>query len=144
MKEGGKFDFDYYFAFLTNFLKRWNFCLVASDSARQKDHFQKKMCPKRTFSSNFVKLISKILFFLAEKIVVFCFVCFVSFVCFVCLFCLFGLFCLFVCFVCLFCLLQLCPILADFFLIKALIELRNILLRKNYSMYGLGIAQPLR
>ena len=68
------------------------FCLVASDSARREDHFQKNICPKRTFPSNFVKLVSKILYlFLAEKIVVCC--------------------CLFVC-----CLLQLCPILAYFFL----------------------------
>ena len=36
------------------------FCLVASNSARRKDHFQKKNCPKRTFPSNFVKLVSKI------------------------------------------------------------------------------------
>ena len=53
------------------------FRLVASDSARRKDHFQKKICPKRTFPSNFVKLVSKILYlFLAEKMVVCClFVC---------------------------------------------------------------------
>ena len=68
---------------------------MASDSARREDHFQKKNCPKRTFPSNFVKLVSKILYlFLAEKW---------SFV--VLLFC----------FVVLFCLLQLCPILAYFF-----------------------------
>ena len=42
--------------------------LMASDSVRREDHFQKKICPKRTFPSNFVKLVSKILyFFLAEK-----------------------------------------------------------------------------
>ena len=41
---------------------------MASDSARREDHFQKKNCPKRTFPSNFVKLVSKILYlFLAEK-----------------------------------------------------------------------------
>ena len=46
---------------------------MASDSARRKDHFQKKICPKRTFPSNFVKLVSKILYlFLAEKMVVCC------------------------------------------------------------------------
>ena len=68
---------------------------MASNSARREDHFQKKICPKRTFPSNFVKLVSKILYlFLAEKW---------SFV---------VLFCCFV----LFCLLQLCPILAYFFL----------------------------
>ena len=57
---------------------------MASDSARREDHFQKKNCPKRTFPSNFVKLVSKILYlFLAEKwsfVVLFC--CFVLF-CFV-------------------------------------------------------------
>ena len=50
------------------------------------------------------------------------------------------LFVLFVCFVC-------CSTLSDFgllfFLIEALIELKKTLIRKNYSMYGLGIAQPL-
>ena len=41
---------------------------MASDSARREDHFQKKICPKRTFPSNVVKLVSKILYlFLAEK-----------------------------------------------------------------------------
>jgi hypothetical protein len=52
---------------------------MASDSARQDDHFQKKICPKWTFPSNFVKLGSKILYlFLAEKwsfVVVCLFVC---------------------------------------------------------------------
>ena len=65
---------------LTTILRFWPtswrdrlFCLVASDSARRKDHFQKKICPKRTFPSNFVKLVSKILYlFLAEKMVVCC------------------------------------------------------------------------
>ena len=51
---------------------------MASDSARREDHFQKKNCPKRTFPSNFVKLVSKILYlFLEEKwsfVVLFCFV----------------------------------------------------------------------
>ena len=48
-------------------------CLVASDSARREDHLKKKICPKRTFPSNFVKLVSKILYlFLAEKMVVCC------------------------------------------------------------------------
>ena len=74
---------------------------MASDSARRRDQFQKKICPKRTFPSNFVKLVSKILYlFLAEKMVVCCCCC-----------------CLFVC------LLQLCPILAfGFFKIEALIN----------------------
>ena len=51
-------------------------CLVAFNSACREgteDHFQKKMCPKWTFPSNFVKLVSKILYlFLAEKMVVCC------------------------------------------------------------------------
>ena len=90
------------------------FCLAASDSARQKDHFQKKICPKRTFPSNFVKLVSKILYlFLAEKMVVCCL--------------------LFV--VCCCCLLLFVATLSDFgllfFLIEAFIELRNMLSRKK-------------
>ena len=94
---------------------------MASDSARREDHFQKRICPKRTFPSNFVKLVSKILYlFLAEKwsfVVLFC--CFVVllFCCFVVLlFCCFVVL-LFCCFVVLLfcCLLQLCPILAYFF-----------------------------
>ena len=85
------------------------FCLVVSDSARREDHFQKKNCPKRTFPSNFVKLVSKILYlFLAEKMVVCC---------------------------CLLLLLLFVAILSDFgllfFLIEALIELRKMLLRKK-------------
>ena len=55
--------------------------ICASDSARQEDHFQKRICPKRTFPSDFVKLVSEILYlFLAEKMFVCClFVfCFVS------------------------------------------------------------------
>ena len=76
---------------------------MASDSARREDHFQKKICPKRTFPSNFVKLVSKILYlFLAEKMVVCC--------------------CLFVC-------LLFVATLSDFsllfFLIEALIELKK-------------------
>ena len=44
----------------------------------REDHFQKKNCPKRTFPSNFVKLVSKILYlFLAEKMVVCCCLLFV-------------------------------------------------------------------
>ena len=46
---------------------------MASDLAREEDHFQKKICPKRIFPSDFVKLVSKILYlFLAEKMVVCC------------------------------------------------------------------------
>ena len=46
-------------------------------SARQEDHFQKRICPKQ-FPLDFVKLGPEILYlFLAEKMVVclFCFVC---------------------------------------------------------------------
>ena len=54
------------------------FCLVASDLARREDNFQKKICPKRTFPLNFVKLVSKVLYlFLAEKMVVCCCLLFV-------------------------------------------------------------------
>ena len=96
---------------LTTILRFWPtswrdriFCLAASDSARQKDHFQKKICPKRTFPSNFVKLVSKILYlFLAEKMVVCCLLLFVVVCC---------------------CLLQLCPILAYFFF-KTLFKGKN-------------------
>ena len=81
---------------------------MASDSARQEDHFQKKICPKRTFPSNFVKLVSKILnLFLAEKMVVCCCLLLLLFV----------------------------ATLSDFGLIfkkiEALIELRKMLLRKK-------------
>ena len=49
---------------------------MASDAVRWEDHFQKKICPKRTIPSDFVKLVSKILYlFLAEKMVVCLFVC---------------------------------------------------------------------
>ena len=42
-------------------------CLVASDSARRKDHFQKKLY-KTDLPLKFVKLVSKILYlFLAEN-----------------------------------------------------------------------------
>ena len=86
---------------------------MASDSARREDHFQKKICPKRIFPSNFVKLVSKILYlFLAEKMVVCC---------------LFVVVCLFVC--------LFVATLSDFgllfFKIEALIELRKMLLRKK-------------
>ena len=84
--ERGKFDFDHYFAFLTNFLQRDRICcLVASDSARREDYFQKRICPKRTFPSNFVKLVSKILYlFLAEKMVVCCLLLLLLFVAIFC------------------------------------------------------------
>ena len=51
--------------------------------------------------------------------------------------------CLFVCFVCLFVAI-LCPILGYLKKIEALVELRKMLLRKKYSVYGLGIAKPLK
>ena len=65
---------------------------MASDSARREDHFQKKICPKRTFPSNFVKLVSKILYlFLAEKMVVCC--CLLLFVVVCCCLLLFVVVC---------------------------------------------------
>ena len=111
---------------LTTILRFWPiswrdriFCLVASDSARREDHFQKKICPKRTFPSNFVKLVSKILYlFLAEKMVV------------CCLFVVVAIF---------------CPILAYFFFkLKHSSSWERCFQGKNYTMHGLGIAQPLR
>ena len=46
---------------------------MASVPARREDHFQKDVCPKRTFRSDFVKLGSEILYlFSAEKMVVCC------------------------------------------------------------------------
>ena len=103
---------------LTTILQFWPtswrdriFCLVASDSARREDHFQKKICPKRTFPSNFVKLVSKILYlFLAEKMVVCCLLLLLLLLLFVATLSDFGLL---------------------FFLIEALIELRKMLLRKK-------------
>ena len=54
---------------------------MASFSTRREDHFQKKVCPKWSFPSEFVKSGSEILnLFLAEKNRngrLFCFVCFV-------------------------------------------------------------------
>ena len=71
----GKFNFDHHFAFLTNFLKRYNFLLGGIFSARREDHFQKN-CPKRIFPSDFVKLGSEILhLFLVEKMDVSCLLC---------------------------------------------------------------------
>ena len=59
------------FAFLTNFLKRQNFLLSCILFGSSRGSFSKKMCPKRTFPSDFVKLGSGILYlFLAEKMVV--------------------------------------------------------------------------
>ena len=122
---------------------------MASDSTRREDLFQKKICPKRTFPSNFVKLVSKILYlFLAEKMVVCClfvvcllFVCCLFVVCLLFVCCLFVVCLLFVC--CLFVVYLLFVVvcclfvatLSDFgllfFLIEALIELRKMLLRKK-------------
>ena len=74
--ERGKFDFDHYFAILTNFLRRCNFSLSGIWLSSSRGSFSKKNCPKRTFPSNFVKLVSKILYlFLAEKMVVCCCCC---------------------------------------------------------------------
>ena len=73
--------------------------------AHREDHFQKRICPKRTFPSDFVKLGSEILdLFLAEKMVV----CFVLFVC----------------------LLQLCPILAYILLKKNLFKGKHFAVRR--------------
>ena len=114
---------------LTTILRFWPtscrdriFCLIASDSARREDHFQKKICPKRTFPSNFVKLVSKILYlFLAEKMVVCC--CLLFVVC---------------------CLLLFVAILSDFgllfFKLKHSSSWERCFQGKNYTMYGLGIA----
>ena len=83
---------------------------MASDSARREDHFQKKNCPKGTFPSNFVKLVSKILYlFLAEKMVV-CRLLLLLLLLFVATLSDFGLL---------------------FFLIEALIELKKMLSRKK-------------
>ena len=100
---------------LTTILRFWLtsrkdriFCLMASNSTRREDHFQKKTYPKRTFPSNFVKLVSKILYLLlAEKIVVCCLLLFVVVVC--CNFVRFWL----------------------TFLIEAFVELRKMLSRKK-------------
>ena len=82
---------------LTTILRFWPtfwrdriFCLVASDSARREDHFQKKLS-KTDLLFKFCKIgLKNTLFIFGRKMVVCCFV------------------------VC--CLLQLCPILAYFFL----------------------------
>ena len=62
--------------------------------------------------------------FLAEKLSFFCFVCFVAII---------------------------CPILVHFkkklkllMIASSLIELKKLIVGKNYSLFGLGIAQPLR
>ena len=85
---------------------------MATFSARREDHFKKRICPKRTFPSDFVKLVSEILcLFLAEKMVVCCFVLFVA-------------------------------TLSDFGLlfykIEALIELRKMLIRKKLLFVRFG------
>ena len=81
---------------------------MASFSARREDHFQKMFVKNRpSFPSDFIKLVSEILYlFLAEKIVV----------------------CLVVCFVAT---LSLSDFGLHFFLIEALIELRKMLIRKK-------------
>ena len=87
-------------------------CLVASDSARREDHFQKKLS-KTDLPFKFCKIgLKNTLFIFGRKngrlLLLFVVVC-----------------------CCCCCLLQLCPILAYFFLIEALIELRKMLLRKK-------------
>ena len=58
--------------FLTDFLKRYNLLLGSIYFCSSRGLFSKKICPKRTFPSDFVKLSSEILkyLFLAEKMVV--------------------------------------------------------------------------
>ena len=128
---------------LTTILRFWPtclrdriFCIMAFDSARQEDHFQKKICPKRTFPSNFVKLVSRILYlFLAEKMVVCC--CLLLFVVVCCCLLLFVVVCCccLLLFVVVCCCLLFVATLSDFgllfFVIEALIELRKMLLRKK-------------
>ena len=102
--------------FFFGYLDTWipKICQVSKKNGIQKYPRVSMTTPQRTFPSNFVKLVSKILYlFLAEKMVVCCFVCFVC-----CNFVRFWL---------------------TFFLIEALIELRKMLLRKK-----LYHAQPLR
>ena len=151
---------------LTTILQFWPtswrdriFCLVASDSARREDHFQKKICPKRTFPSNFVKLVSKILYlFLAEKMVVCCCCCCCLFCLFCCCFCfVFLCFCCFCCllwFVCFFlfclvvfvvlfcCFVLFVATLSDYFFFKLKLSSswERCFQGKNYTMHGLGIA----
>ena len=94
-------------------------CLMASDSARREDHFQKKICPKRTFPSNVVKIgLKNTLFISGRKMVVCCFV--------VLLFCCFVVL-LFCCFDVLLFVATLSDFGLLFFLIEALIELRKML-----------------
>ena len=101
---------------LTTILRFWPtswrdtlFCLVASDSARREDHFQKNLS-KTDLPFKFCKIGLKN----------------------VCLLLLFVVCCNFVRF------------WLTFFLIEAFVELRKMVSRENYTMHGLGIAQPLR
>ena len=50
--ERGKFDFDHHFAFLTNFLKIYNFLLDGIIFGSSRGSFSKKNCLKRTFPSD--------------------------------------------------------------------------------------------
>ena len=142
---------------LTTILRFWPtclrdriFCLAASDSARQEDHFQKKICPKRTFPSNFVKLVSKILYLFFKTLDHYkkkvCpkrtfpsnFVKLVSKILYLFLAEKNGRLLLFV--VAIF-----WPILAYFFFkLKLSSSWERCFQGKNYTMHGLEIAQPLR
>ena len=73
VRKRGKFDFDHLFAFSTIFLKSYNFFLgcIFSDLSFPshrlwENHFQ-KMCTKRTFSSDFVKLGPKYFIYFWQK-----------------------------------------------------------------------------
>ena len=91
--EGGKFDFDHYFAILTNFPKRQHFLGSGIWFGSSKGSFSKKNLSKTDLPFKFCKIgLKNTLFIFGRKMVVCC--------------------CLFVC-----CLVQLCPILAYFFLI---------------------------
>ena len=107
--ERGKFDFDHYFAFLTNFLKIENFLLNGIWFSSSRGSFSKKNLSKTDLPFKFCKIgLKNTLFISGRKMVVCCFV--VLFCCFVVLFIAtlsdFGLL---------------------FFLIEALIELRKML-----------------
>ena len=74
--ERGKFDFDHHFAFLTIFLKKVELS-AWRNIFRLVERIILKICPKRSFHSEFVKLGSEIgtLFIFGRKIVVFCLFC---------------------------------------------------------------------
>ena len=108
--ERGKFDFDHYFAILTNFLKRQHFLLSGIWFGSSKGSFSKKKLSKTDLPFKFCKIgLKNTLFIFGRKNGRLLFVC------------------LFVC--------LLLQFLSDFGLlflkIEALIELRKMLLRKK-------------